>query len=139
MHHRSGGAGPSRAAGGARLEAFRRCAELLVLQQAALDADDLPRVNELGARIQELHAEIDALRVDGAVAAESPVHEEEPAALLRSMIEGTERLGARIGAMRAETGREIRESLGRRPSARRYLSGEVDASPAPPRRLDVIS
>ena len=116
-------------AGGAlarkRLAGYARYAELVAEQEAALEADDLGRFEELQAAVSELQAGL-GLTASLSVGADDAGVDNEAFVqraiqILRSTLERNERIQARLRLMRNETGNDIRNLSEGRHGARTYL------------------
>ena len=119
-----------------RLDAYRRYAELVAEQEAALEAEDMDRFEALQAAAAELQAGLGLTaslapdgRTDSEVASEAFVHR--ATQILRSTLDRSERIQARLKAMRREAGEDIRNLTKGRRNARTYMGSDADENRGP--------
>ena len=122
----AGAAGAHGAAGAAqateRLVLYRRYADLVAAQEAALDANDLDGFQSLGRELESLRAAIGAAGppVDGSEDQGGAARARQAADLLRAALVRTRRIQTRLDAMKREQATEIRTLSRRRPHLRTY-------------------
>jgi len=134
-------ASPHRDALRSRVDAYRRYAELLAAQLAALEGGDLDAFDALAELRDRLAAEIDAgpalppeWQHDLATASDPEVDRlvAEAQHALAQCAEADRNVRQRLQGLRAETLAAIRSIDGRQPAVRQYLEAD-----APAGRLDV--
>ena len=116
-----------------RLAQYVRYAELVADQEAALEAGDLERFEELGALVAELREEIGSFGPDDP----APGKDEDADAVARALevaLAANTRIQDRLARLRHEGADTIRRVERNRPQARQYVS---DASEKPHGRIDV--
>ena len=119
-----------------RLALYARLAELVLEQEAALEAEDLDRFNELSRMVSAVQERL-GIATQGLESATEeqagPDQTDEAARLLRVTLARTERIHSRLSMLRRQVGDEIRHVETGRKTGRRYMeasgSGSADAVP----------
>lgn len=116
-----------------RLALYVRYAELVKAQEAALAAEDLEAFAALAGELEEIRGSVGGAgrpRLEPADDAEAggPELLEEASSILRSTLARTQRIQARLSALRRAQGDQIRTLKGRAPQARRYTAADGDSA-----------
>lgn len=123
-----------------RLAGYARYAELLAEQERALDEGALERFEQLAAEALALQREVGA-GIAEALPAAAPEHSAgyviEAREILATAMERSQRVHARLAALRGATAGQIRHLATTRPQARTYLAGPGAGGEAQSTRVNV--
>lgn len=115
-----------------RLSAYMRYAELVAEQEAALEAGEVERFEELSRTVETVRVQIGAPRAPSEVQEVEEAHAAADA--LRDALAANKRIQARLAELRNENAGRIRNVSRRNPQARRYAE---ESSETPASHLDV--